>query len=99
MQSLIRVARSLMASGLLLIHTQSPNRAGRFQRNMLDDEWVVKANCRSTDKDYFFEKYEEDQAVAVVVDNICLTCPVIIDCFNHGTTNAEVGGMGWCILS
>ena len=65
---------------------------------MLDEEWVVKANCRATDKDYFFEKYEEDQAVAIVVDNICLTCPVIIDCFNHGTTNAEWGVWGGVYL-
>jgi hypothetical protein len=65
---------------------------------MLDEEWVVKANCRATDKDYFFEKYEEDQAVAVVVDNICLTCPVIIDCFNHGTTNGEWGVWGGVYL-
>ena len=65
---------------------------------MLDEEWVVKANCRTTDKDYFFEKYEEDQAVAVVVDNICLTCPVIIDCFNHGTTNGEWGVWGGVYL-
>jgi len=60
--------------------------------------WKDSAACLGLDTNIFFEKYEEDQAVAVVVDNICLTCPVIIDCFNHGTTNGEWGVWGGVYL-
>ena len=65
---------------------------------MLDHEWIVKAKCRSMDRELFFDKYEEDQDLAKVVDNICLTCPVISDCFTHGTTNEEWGVWGGIYL-
>lgn len=65
---------------------------------MLDHEWIMKANCRSMDRELFFDKYEEDPDLAKVVDNICLSCPVIVDCFNHGTTNAEWGVWGGAYL-
>ena len=60
--------------------------AGRFPQSMLDHEWIVKAKCRSMDRELFFDKYEEDPDLAKVVDNICLTCPVISDCFNRRMT-------------
>jgi hypothetical protein len=72
--------------------------AGRFPQSMLDHEWIVKAKCRSMDRELFFDKYEEDPDLAKVVDNICLTCPVISDCFNHGTTNEEWGVWGGVYL-
>lgn len=65
---------------------------------MLSDEWVVKAKCRSFDRELFFDKYEDDPVLAKTVDEICLTCPVIADCFNHGTTNAEWGVWGGVYL-
>ena len=72
---------------------------GRFQKSMLDDEWVAKARCRAVDIEIFFDKYEEDPDLAKVVDSsICLNCPVIKDCFNHGTTNSEWGVWGGVYL-
>ena len=71
---------------------------GSFQKDMLDDEWIIKARCRSLDSEMFFDKYEEDADLAKVVDGICLTCPVINDCFNHGTSNSEGGVWGGVYL-
>ena len=65
---------------------------------MLEDEWIVKAKCRSLDSEMFFDKYEEDPDLAKVVDNICLGCPVVVDCFSHGTTNNEWGVWGGIYL-
>lgn len=66
---------------------------------MLEDEWVVKGKCRSMDVEMFFDKYEEDADLAKVVDTkICLQCPVIKDCFNHGATNSEWGVWGGVYL-
>ena len=65
---------------------------------MLDKEWVVKAKCRSLDSEMFFDKYEEDPDLAKVVDNICISCPVITDCFDQGTTNNEWGVWGGIYL-
>jgi hypothetical protein len=65
---------------------------------MLEHEWIVKANCRSVDRELFFDKYEEDSDLAIVVDNICLTCPVIKDCFDHATNNSEWGVWGGVYL-
>ena len=50
------------------------------------------------DVELFFDKYEEDSDMAKVVDNICLTCPAMVECFNHGTTNSEWGVWGGVYL-
>lgn len=64
--------------------------AGRFQRDMFDDEWRNQARCAGMDINLFFEKYEEDTAVAKKIDNeICLHCPVIKECFNYATQMQE----------
>ena len=48
---------------------------------MLSDEWVVKAKCRSFDRELFFDKYEDDVEVRPIVDSICQRCPVSNICF------------------
>ena len=65
---------------------------------MLDHEWIAKAKCRSMDREMFFDKYEEDSDLAKVVDAICVSCPVVRDCFDHGTTNNEWGVWGGVYL-
>lgn len=50
------------------------------------------------DSELFFDKYEEDPDLAKVVDNICLECPVVKDCFDHGTNNSEWGVWGGVYL-
>lgn len=66
---------------------------------MLEDEWILQAQCRSMDKEMFFDKYEEDDDLAMAIDeNVCLRCPVIKECFNQGTTNAEWGVWGGIYL-
>ena len=65
-------------------------KAGRFQRNMFDEEWRSKAKCSGLDVNLFFDKYEEDQQLAKTVDNeICLNCPVIQECFKYATEMQE----------
>jgi hypothetical protein len=98
LQKCIRTVSLLMASGVLLNTITQLIRAGRFQRNMLDHEWIAKAKCRSMDREMFFDKYEEDSDLAKVVDAICVSCPVVKDCFDHGTTNNEWGVWGGVYL-
>jgi hypothetical protein len=72
---------------------------GKCQQSMLDEEWMMKAKCRAIDREMFFDKYEEDPILAKTVDEtICLQCPVIAECFNHGTTNSEWGVWGGVYL-
>jgi hypothetical protein len=94
----IRMASLLMVNGVLLNTITLPIRAGRFQTSMLDHEWIAKAKCRSMDREMFFDKYEEDSDLAKVVDSICVSCPVVKDCFDHGTTNNEWGVWGGVYL-
>lgn len=46
----------------------------------------------------YFEGYEEDKNIAQLLDDVCLSCPVISDCFNHGLSNSEHGVWGGVYL-
>ena len=69
--------------GVLKSVTLQTVRAGRFQRDMFDDEWRGEARCAGLDVNLFFDKYEEDPKLADKIDKtVCLHCPVIKECFN-----------------
>lgn len=47
----------------------------------------------------FFELYEDEPGVAEIVDkNVCMTCPVIRECFSYGTKNEQDGVWGGVYL-
>lgn len=60
--------------------------------------WQQLAACRgittSPETDFFFDKYESDPVVAEQVDQMCLHCPVAIECFMAGKSGKEFGVWG-----
>ncbi len=63
-------------------------------------EWQEIASCsRISDPELFFGLYEEDEVIAVNVDNICLSCPVAQQRFEYGVENKSYGVWGGIYLS
>jgi hypothetical protein len=61
--------------------------------------WQDLAACRGLDFNLFFDNYEENQTHARVIDEMCLHCPVIKDCYFSGTDNSETGVWGGIYLT
>ena len=61
--------------------------------------WQDLSACAGLDVNLFFDKYEKYRSIAEQTDNICLTCPVIADCFNFGQHNEETGVYGGFYLN
>lgn len=63
-----------------------------------DFDWQDMAMCGKSDlipnHDLFFDAYEEDPEIAKVVDEFCLSCPVMKQCSNFGFENKETGVWG-----
>jgi transcription factor WhiB len=53
--------------------------------------WQDLAACKNMDVNLFFDRYEKEPRVAKQVDQICLHCPVIEECFNDGQYREEMG--------
>ena len=47
---------------------------------------------------YLFEGYETDPSIPPITDAMCITCPVIKQCFDFGTENGETGVYGGVYL-
>jgi hypothetical protein len=61
-------------------------------------KWKDQARCLGMDTNIFFDKYEEDQAIAARIDNFCRECPVRKQCFAVGVSNKEWGVWGGVYL-
>lgn len=61
--------------------------------------WQDLAACKGLDFNLFFDDYEENQVHAKVIDEMCLHCPVIRDCYLSGTDNNETGVWGGIYLT
>jgi hypothetical protein len=61
--------------------------------------WMSEALCAGTDTEKYFDKYELDQDVAVEVDRMCLSCPVIKECFEQGVKTESYGVWGGVFLN
>jgi hypothetical protein len=46
----------------------------------------------------FYDEYEADEQVALMIDDACLSCPVMAQCLDRGTTNGEWGVWGGIFL-
>jgi hypothetical protein len=80
---------------------------------MLEDdelEWYHLSICRGMNdkregeephqhKDYFYDEYEADPVMAMVMDSICLSCPVRALCYREGVSNQEFGLWGGVFLT
>lgn len=60
--------------------------------------WKDDATCLGYDTNLFFDKYEEDESLRPAIDNICLSCPVLKNCFAVGISNKEWGVWGGVYL-
>ena len=72
-----------------------------FKQMGLDQEdikWYHLAACNGMTKnskfDWFYDLYETDKESAKQVDQICLHCPVIQQCYEQGVLNKEKGVWG-----
>lgn len=66
----------------------------------LDDlEWADLALCGGWDTNDFFENYESSPRVARMIDQACLSCPVMKQCLEAGTINGEHGVWGGIYLT
>jgi hypothetical protein len=61
-------------------------------------KWKDQAKCLGMDTNIFFDKYEEDQAIAARIDSFCGECPVRRQCFAVGVSNKEWGVWGGVYL-
>lgn len=56
--------------------------------------WYQLAACSGTDINMFYDDYESDNHLAAQVDEMCMHCPVIKQCYNEGVSNKERGVWG-----
>ncbi len=68
-----------------------------------DLKWHHLAACAgmttNSKFDWFYDLYEEDKIAAKQVDEICMGCPVIKQCYKEGITNKERGVWGGVYLN
>lgn len=60
-----------------------------------DMSWTDEANCIGEFN--IFDNYEKGGVYAQRADDMCINCPVIKECFNHGIRGAhgQWGGVFW----
>lgn len=67
----------------------------------LDSEnikWYQLAACSGADINLFYDTYESDKQTAVQIDEMCMHCPVVRQCYNEGVDNKEKGVWGGVYL-
>jgi hypothetical protein len=73
-----------------------------FEKLNLDPDrfvWQDIALCKGLDFNIFFDQYEEDPVHAKTVDSMCLSCPVIKNCYLEAIDNNETGVWGGIYFS
>lgn len=60
-------------------------------------EWQDLALCQGMPTNLFYEEYEDEQ-VSRMVDDICLSCPVLKQCLQRGVEGSEWGVWGGVYL-
>lgn len=61
-------------------------------------EWQDLALCEGMPTNMFYDDYESDVQVAKIVDEACLSCPVMAQCLERGVENGEWGVWGGVYL-
>jgi hypothetical protein len=62
-------------------------------------DWHDLALCDGMDINLFYDDYESDTNVATMVDEACLSCPVMAQCLQEGLHNGEWGVWGAMYLT
>jgi hypothetical protein len=60
---------------------------------------MSEALCAGTDTERYFDKYENDSEIAKEIDRMCLSCPVIKECFESGVKTESYGVWGGIFLN
>jgi hypothetical protein len=60
----------------------------------LDLRWYHLAACKNMNINWFYDNYEDDKILATTSDQVCLSCPVIKQCYKEGVENKEKGVWG-----
>jgi hypothetical protein len=63
-----------------------------------DFEWQDISLCRGVATNQFYDDYENDEQVARVIDDMCLSCPVMKQCYQRGIQTNEWGVWGGVFL-
>lgn len=63
-----------------------------------DLRWQDLALCSHMETNMFYDEYEADVNVARIVDEVCLSCPVMAQCLQNGVDNNEWGVWGGIYL-
>lgn len=82
---------------------------GRFSKSMSDIlgflgldsddiEWYHLAACVNMHVNNFYDYYENDQKLAKQIDEMCMVCPVVKQCYSEGVRNKEKGVWGGVYL-
>jgi hypothetical protein len=59
-----------------------------------DLKWYHLAACNNMSINWFYDDYEVDKELAKQVDQICMHCPVIKQCYAEGVKDKEKGVRG-----
>lgn len=62
-------------------------------------EWQDMAVCKGVKTNKFYDDYESDVQTAFMVDQMCLSCPVMAQCLSEGMDNSEWGVWGGIYLT
>lgn len=62
-------------------------------------KWQDLVACNQMDINLFFDDYEADENVAKMIDEACLSCPVMSQCLKQGMDNGEWGVWGGIFLT
>lgn len=60
--------------------------------------WKDDADCLNYEVNLFFDKYEEDESIRPVIDDLCSGCPLARQCFAVGVSQKEWGVWGGIYL-
>ena len=58
-----------------------------------DIKWYHLSACKNMPINWFFDDYENDKVVAANTDQVCLSCPVVKQCFNDALKDKEFAGV------
>lgn len=62
-------------------------------------EWQDLSLCAGMETNLFYDDYESDEQVATMIDQACLSCPVMAQCLQFGIDNNEWGVWGGIYLT
>lgn len=62
-------------------------------------KWYHLAACKNMDVNFFYDTYEVDAESAKQIDQMCLHCPVIRQCYKEGVAGKEKGVWGGIYLN